>query len=328
MRETLHGKISAIFQGRKMNGIHHVTAIAGKASKNLAFYTKLLGLRLVKKTVNFDDPTTYHLYYGDEAGHPGTILTFFPWEHAAAGRAGIGMTQETAFRVPIGSMSYWTHRFVENAVAHGAFDKRFGETRLPFTDPDGLALALVGISSGEDEYAPAEASVPSEHAIRGFHSVTLLLAKAGPTSNILSEVLGFGLLDRDNSMLRLAAARPGPGNIVDIREAGEFLPGRMGHGSVHHIAFRAKDNAQQMAMADKLRTLYHLKPTEQIDRQYFRSVYFREPGGILFEIATDQPGFPVDEPLASLGTELKLPAFLEPRRRQIEAILPPLAGAG
>jgi glyoxalase family protein len=311
-----------------MNGIHHVTAIAGNPSKNLAFYTKVLGLRLVKKTVNFDDPTTYHLYYGDEVGRPGTILTFFPWEHASAGRAGIGMTQETAFRVPIGSMSYWTHRFVENGLAHGAFEKRLGETRLPFNDPDGLALALVGILSSEDEHVSPAGSVPPEHAIRGFHSVTLLLAKAGPTSDILSQVFGYQNLDRDNSLLRLAGAQPGPGNIVDIREAGEFLAGRMGHGSVHHIAFRATDDAQQAAMANKLRTVHHMNPTEQIDRQYFRSVYFREPGGILFEIATDQPGFPVDEPLASLGTELKLPAFLEPRRRQIEATLPPLGGAG
>jgi glyoxalase family protein len=310
-----------------MNGIHHVTAIAGKPSRNLDFYTCNLGMRLVKKTVNFDDPGTYHLYYGDEAGRPGTILTFFPWQDAAPGRTGIGMAQETALRVPASSFGYWTHRLIEKGVAHQAPEKRFGEAWLPFTDPDGLSLALVGVASAENDETWSEGNVPAEHAIRGFHAVTLFLAKAEPTGDILSNIFGYKQQARENSVVRFGTHPPGRGSIIDIREAGEFLGGRMGRGTVHHIAFRAKDDIQQAEMAHKLRTLHGMHPTEQIDRQYFRSVYFREPGGVLFEIATDQPGFAIDEPLASLGTDLKLPAFLEPRRRQIEASLPPLPRA-
>lgn len=310
-----------------MNGIHHVTAIAGKPSRNLDFYTRNLGMRLVKKTVNFDDPGTYHLYYGDEAGHPGTILTFFPWQDAAPGRTGIGMAQETALRVPASSLGYWTHRLIEKGIAHQAPHKRFGETWLPILDPDGLSLALVGVASDENDEVWSEGDVPAQHAIRGFHAVTLFLAKAGPTGDILTNVFGYKLQDREDSLLRFETREPGKGSIIDIREAGEFLGGRMGRGTVHHIAFRAKDDTEQAEMANKLRTLHGMHPTEQIDRQYFRSVYFREPGGVLFEIATDEPGFAIDEPVASLGTDLKLPAFLEPRRRQIESSLPPLSKA-
>lgn len=306
-----------------MTGIHHITAIAGRAATNIAFYTRVLGLRLVKKTVNFDDPGTYHLYYGDEAGSPGTILTFFPWEHAAPGRAGVGLTQETAFRIPAESMGYWTHRLVEKGVSHGTHEKRFGETRLPFNDPDGTGLVLVGDAEAAAQSARSHGGIPAEHAIRGFHSAGLLLAKAQPTADVLQTVLGFRRTDIEGSFTRFAASRKGNGTYVDLREAGGFLQGRMGRGSVHHIAFRARDDAHQAEMAAKVRSL-GLQPTEQIDRKYFRSVYFREPGGILFELATDAPGFAVDEPLAELGTHLKLPEFLEPRRSRIEAALPPL----
>jgi glyoxalase family protein len=310
-----------------MNGLHHVTAIAGKPARNLGFYSQVLGLRLVKKTVNFDDPGTYHLYYGDELGHPGTILTFFPWETADSGQVGIGMAQEIAFRVPASSIGHWSQRFIEKGVAYEAPEKRFGETRLPFRDPDGLRLALVGDPAAEEDAPWTEFDIAPENAIRGFHSVTLLLSQARPTSDLLGSVFGYEFKDRENSLLRFEISHGGQGRIIDIREVGGFLAGRMGTGAIHHIAFRATDDAEQTAMAYKVRTQHALHPTQQIDRQYFRSVYFREPGGVLFEIATDEPGFAVDEPAATLGASLKLPPFLEPRRREIEASLPPLSRA-
>jgi glyoxalase family protein len=307
-----------------MSGIHHVTAISGRAARNLDFYTRVLGLRFVKKTVNFDDPGTYHLYYGDEQGRPGTILTFFPWEHAAPGRNGDGLTEETAFRVPAASMGHWTHRLLEHGVAHEALAKRFGESVLAFTDPDGMKLALVGVADAA-EPAWSAAGIPAEHAIRGFHGVTLMLGQGAPTGAILTDVLGFKETAREGAFTRYQTPSEGPGTSVTIRATGGFLPGRMGRGSVHHIAFRAADDAAQAAMARKLVEAHGLDPTHQLDRNYFRSIYFREPGGILFEIATDQPGFAVDEPVATLGRDLKLPPFLESRRPAIEAALPPLA---
>jgi glyoxalase family protein len=304
-------------------GIHHVTAIAGQARRNLAFYTQTLGLRLVKKTVNFDDPTTYHLYYGDEAGSPGTILTFFPWENAAPGRVGIGQTSETSFRIPEASIGYWTHRLVEKGVAHEAPEKRFGESVLTFQDPDGMRLALVGRRGIEAEPARSDGAVPAEHALRGLHGVTLLLEDAGRTGAILADVLGLRASAREGTVVR-HASDASAGAIVDLRTAGGFLPGRTGRGTVHHVAFRAADDATQAAMVARLAENHGIRATEQKDRNYFRSVYFREPGGILFEIATDEPGFAVDEAPAALGQALKLPLFLEPRRREIEAVVPAL----
>jgi glyoxalase family protein len=305
------------------HGIHHVTAIAGPARRNFDFYTRTLGLRFVKRTVNFDDPGTYHFYYGDESGTPGTILTFFPWEHAAPGRAGVGQTSETAFRVAEGSMGYWTHRFVENGVAHESPERRFGQAVLRFQDPDGMRLALVGVPGAEAEPAWSEGDIPAEHAVRGFHGVTLLLEDAGRTGAILSDVLGFRPVAQEGTIARFASDAA-LGAHVDLRSAGGFLAGRQGRGSVHHIAFRAADDADQAAMVARLAENHGIKTTEQKDRNYFRSVYFREPGGVLFEIATDAPGFTVDEPAQSLGRALKLPPFLEPRRQEIEAVLPDL----
>jgi glyoxalase family protein len=309
----------------QQNGIHHVTAIAGPARRNVEFYTRTLGLRLVKKTVNFDDPGTYHFYYGDEQGRPGTILTFFPWEHVAPGRLGVGQTQETLFRVPEDAIGYWTHRLIEQGIPHQAPEKRFGETVLPFKDRDGMALALVAVPGAENEPVWSNSDVPPEHAIRGFHSVGLLLEDAVPTGAILTDVFGFTETGREGSVVRLTAGDTAIGGIVDIRTAGGFLPGRMGGGSVHHIAFRAADDVVQAEMARKLARDHRLPTTEQKDRNYFRSVYFREPGGILFEIATDEPGFAADEAVASLGQALKLPPFLEQRRQEIEAVLPAVA---
>ncbi len=307
-----------------MAGLHHVTAIAGDAIRNFGFYTRDLGLRFVKKTVNFDDPGTYHFYYGDEAGRPGTILTFFPWEGAAAGRRGVGETHQTAFRVPLRSLGYWTQRFTEKGIAYDVLEKRFGESVLPFTDPDGMALALVGVAGAESEPAWSNGEVPAEHAIRGFHGVTLLLDDATRTAAVLTDVFGFQETGREGSVIRFKAAGDPQGSVVDIYEAKGFLRGRQGAGSVHHIAFRAADDAAQAAMAQRLVEKHGLHPTEQRDRNYFRSIYFREPGGVLFEIATDIPGFAVDEPVAELGQNLKLPAFLESHRAEIEGVLPSL----
>jgi glyoxalase family protein len=306
-----------------MSAIHHVTAIAGDPARNLEFYARTLGLRFVKKTVNFDDPGTYHFYYGNETGDPGTILTFFAWRHAAPGCGGIGQADETALRIPARSLAYWTQRLAAKGVQHGAAGRRFDQPVLALTDADGLKLALIGIEGAEAQSAWSNGEIPAEHAIRGVHGVTLLLRDAAPTAAILTDVAGHELAGRDGATFRYRAAA-GTGGVVDIRVATGLLAGRVGRGSVHHIAFRAKDDAQQAGMVRKLVDTHGLQVTEQKDRKYFRSVYYREPGGALFEIATDGPGFAVDEPLAKLGTELKLPAFLEPTRSEIEAALPRL----
>ncbi|MGO4286075.1 ring-cleaving dioxygenase [Bosea sp. TAB14] len=309
----------------QINGLHHVTAISGPARRNLDFYSRVLGLRLVKKTVNFDDPGTYHLYFGDADAAPGSILTFFPWEHAAPGRLGVGETQETVFRVPEGSIGFWAHRFVEQGVPHEAPLKRFGETVLSFRDPDGMRLALVGLAGVEAEPYWTDGGIGPENAIRGFHSVSLLLADAAPTAAILNDVFGFAEAAREDTLIRYAVKGTQIGGVIDLRVAGGFLPARQGTGSVHHIAFRAADDAAQQEMVRRLVQNHGISPTEQRDRNYFRSVYFREPGHVLFEIATDIPGFAVDEPAAELGRSLKLPAGLEAHRAQIEAVLPELA---
>jgi glyoxalase family protein len=310
-----------------MPGIHHVTAISGNADRNLEFYTGTLGLRLVKKTVNFDDPGTYHFYFGDEVGQPGSILTFFPWEHASVGQAGIGLTHQTAFRVPARSVGYWTHRFIEKGVAHEALEKHFGESVLAFTDRDGVRLALVGVTGAESEPGWSNGTVPLEHAIRGLHGVTLLLRETAATGAILTDVLGFAAVGTEGAVSRYRSKKTGMGGAVDLYAAGNFLRGQLGRGSVHHVAFRAADDGQQAAMAKRLRDNHNIETTEQKDRQYFRSVYFREPGGVIFEIATDDPGFATDESLATLGASLKLPPFLEARRKEIETLLPRLREA-
>jgi glyoxalase family protein len=304
------------------NGIHHVTAIAGNAQRNLDFYTRTLGLRLVKKTVNFDDPGAYHFYYGDAAGSPGSILTFFPWENAAPGRAGIGELQETVLRIPQGALGFWTQRLMAYAPERST---RFGETVLSFRDPDGLRLALVGLPGIEAEPAWDSEGIPAEHAIRGFHGVSLMLQDGAATGAILSDIFGFTEGAREDGVTRYQVPGTAMGGIVDLRSVGGFLPARLGRGSVHHLAFRAADDAAEMAMVRKLAENHGIHTTEQKNRDYFRSVYFREPGHVLFEIATDIPGFAVDEPAAELGQALKLPRFLEQHRDAIEAALPVLA---
>ena len=306
------------------NGIHHITAIAGNAQRNLAFYTRTLGLRLVKKTVNFDDPTTYHFYFGDAAGSPGTLITFFPWDGIAAGRLGIGEVAEVLLRVPEDSFGFWTHRFVEKGVAHDKPETVFGENRLPFRDPDGMRLALVGLPRSGAGQGWGDGPVDAEHAIRGLHGAGLLVDEAEPTAAVLG-ILGYSETGREETRVRLESGSTSVGAIMEIRAAGGFLPARMGAGSIHHIAFRASDDEMQAEMTEKLAARYRIRPTEQKDRQYFRSVYFREPGGVLFEIATDGPGFAIDEAPDKLGQALKLPPFLEASRSDIEAQLPEVA---
>ena len=303
------------------NGIHHVTAIAGDPRRNLDFYTRILGLRLVKKTVNFDDPGTYHLYYGDAAGTPGTILTFFPWAQAAPGRAGAGEVAETMFRIPRSSIGYWTVRLIAQGVERS---ERFGEPMLSFRDPDGLRLALVGAPGAETEPAWDNGEIQAEHAIRGFHGVSLMLGQTALTGAVLSNVFGFAAAGQEGDTTRFRADGTVLGGIVDLRAVGGFLPARLGRGSVHHLAFRAADDAAQAAMVATLARDHGLHATEQKDRDYFRSVYFREPGGVLFEIATDIPGFAVDEDASALGSALKLPRFLQPHQAKIEVMLPAL----
>ncbi len=303
------------------SGIHHVTAIAGEARRNLGFYTGTLGLRLVKRTVNFDDPSAHHLYYGDAAGTPGTILTFFPWAGAAAGQPGTGELHETMLRIPLAAIGYWTARLAAHGVQR---TERFGDPVLAFRDPDGLHLALVGLPGIEAEPAWDGAAVPVEHAIRGIHGVSLALGDAARTGAVISDLFGLAAGAREDGTVRHQLPGAGLGGIVDLRSAGGLSPARLGRGSVHHLAFRAADDAAQAAMVDRLDRHHAIRTTEQKDRDYFRSVYFREPGGVLFEIATDIPGFAVDEDPAGLGSALRLPRFLQPRRAAIEAALPAL----
>jgi glyoxalase family protein len=300
------------------SGLHHVTAIAGDARRNVAFYRDLLGLALVKKTVNFDDPSTYHLYFGNAEATPGSILTFFPWEHAAPGRIGTGQATETAFAIPRAALSFWLDRLALLSVPHEVPVQHFGNSVVRFADPDGMPLALVAGDGAAAERA-SHADVPAEVAITGFAGVTLE-TRSGLTAHIVEHVFGFQPTAKDGDMVRFTA-QGGTGTTVDVRTVGTPSAGRMGRGSVHHVAFRAQDDAQQQDMVTSLRQM-GLQVTDQVDRNYFRSVYVREPGGILFEIATDAPGFAIDEPADKLGQTLMLPPWLEARRAALEASLP------
>ena len=305
-----------------IQGIHHVTAIAGDPQLNVDFYTQLLALRLVKKTVNFDDPGTYHFYFGDHGGRPGTIMTFFPWARAVAGRSGAGMVGATAFSIPEASVAYWIERLVSLGVDHDVSSDDADDTTISLTDPDGLQLELVADSSS-DPAADAWGGngVPVENAIRSFFGVTLHVEDPDASGRLLTDIFGLQVTSGPSGRLRFAAPGDGPGRIVDIRRSGER--GRGGRGTVHHVAFRARDDEEQQTWREKL-TAAGLQVTQVLDRQYFSSVYFREPGGVLYEIATDGPGFDRDEPVDSLGTSLKLPSWLEPRRSAIEQALPPI----
>jgi glyoxalase family protein len=303
-------------------GIHHVTAICSEPQRNVAFYTGGLGLRLVKRTVNFDDPRAWHLYYGDETGSPGTALTFFAWRQFEPARKGVGLASATAFIIPERSLAYWTERLGQRGIPYDPPEQRLGQTVVAFRDPDGMSLELVATIGARALPAWSGGDVPSEHAIRGFAGVTLAVAEAGPTARVLTEVFGWREDGREHDRHRFRCADGLLGAAVDLLVRADDLA-RVGVGSVHHVAFRAADDAAEIAMATRARA-QGLRPTDPIDRLYFRSVYFREPGGVLFEIATDGPGFTADEPKESLGTSLRLPPWLEARRAEIAAALPPL----
>ena len=307
----------------RISGIHHITAIAGPAQRNYNFYTGVLGLRLVKKTVNFDDPGTYHFYYGNETGTPGTILTFFPWNRVKQGVIGTGMATEIGYSVPPGSLDFWASRFNEKNIQHGEVSEIFGETFLPFEDPDGLKLKLV-VPAKEDARVGWESSdVKSNAATKGFHNITLLQKDVKPTAEILTEVFGYMLQKQEGNQYRFLTDAIDTASIVDIVEAPDKGPGLVAGGTNHHVAFRVKDDEVLMAFREKIESR-GLSITPKIDRNYFFSLYFREPGGVLFEIATDNPGFAADEEVSELGTHLKLPPQYEPKRKLIEKILDPL----
>jgi glyoxalase family protein len=302
-------------------GIHHVTAISGGPQRNVDFYAGILGLRLVKKTVNFDDPETYHLYYGDGAGSPGTIMTFFPWAHAPGGRIGAGQLVVTSFSIPATSLGYWTERLVEKGVRFERPRDRFGDTILSFEDHDRLRVELV---AAEDPRPGSPGGpVQEQHSIRGFHHVALAVEAPDRTVSLMTETLGFRRVDETEGRTRLSAGEGGPGDLVDVLNAAGFPGGSQGVGTVHHVAFRVPDEEAQLALREEISGLgYNVTPV--LDRSYFRSIYFREPGGVLFEIATDPPGFAVDEDPEHLGEDLKLPPWLETRRDRLEEVLPPL----
>jgi glyoxalase family protein len=314
-----------------IRGIHHVTAIAADPQRNIDFYAKILGLRLVKVTVNFDDPTTYHLYYGDELGRPGTILTFFPWPSAPKGRRGNGQVVATSFLIPENAIEFWIDRFRHEGIGFTNPSTRFGgeEQVITFYDPDGLELELVAHKSAKHRSNNIwkNGSTPSKYAIRGFYSVTLAVEGYERTASVLTKQLGFQPTREEGSRFRFEMMRngnsdnEGPGSIVDVLCLPYSPPGFMGVGTVHHVAWRTPTDKQQIALRREI--LKHgLNATPVIDRIYFHSVYFREPGGVLFEVATNPPGFAIDEKLEELGNHLMLPPWLEPDRKSLEKLLP------
>lgn len=306
----------------KTGGIHHVTAIAGDPQRNVDFYAGTLGLRLVKRTVNFDDPRTYHFYYGDGEGTPGSILTFFPYPRARAGRAGPGQVAVTSLAVPPEALGWWTERLRGQGIETTSA-RRFDGEVLAFRDPDGMMLELVTHADAAARRAWEGGSVPAEHAVRGVHSVTLWVDDPARTAPVLTSALGFREAGEERGVLRFAAGDGGPGTLVDVRAARGAASAIGGAGTVHHVAWRADDDAHELALREQVAAA-GLEPTPVIDRNYFHSVYFREPGGVLYEIATDPPGFTADEPCESLGERLTLPPQFEPIRARLEAGLPPI----
>ena len=312
------GAVNLVIMRRQILGIHHVTAIADDPQENLDFYIEALGLRLVKLTVNFDDPGTYHFYFGGGEGRPGTLLTFFPWPGAPQGRRGTGQATRVAFSIPERALNFWTERMQARGITVEGPERRFGEDALVMRDRHGLELALVATADAREPWPGGP--VAAEHAIRGLHGVTLAEEGLERTAALL-ETLGFRLLEERGSRLRFAAGSGGPGAFVDVEVAPDLRPGRVAVGSVHHVAWRTAGDAEQREWHRRIAALgYNVTPI--IDRRYFRSIYFREPGGVLFEIATDGPGFTVDEPAARLGSALMLPPALEPRRKELEMHLP------
>lgn len=303
-----------------INGLHHVTTLAGDVQRNVDYYTTILGLRLVKRTVNFDAPDVYHLYYGDETGSPGTILTFFPYGTISRGRKGIGQLTYTAFSAPTASLSFWMDRLHQYAIPHAGPYKRFTETYLRFEDFDGMGIELV-FTDNDSRPGWDNGRIPVDFSIRGFHTVTLNEQNPDRTIKLLTETMQHQLVGEEEGRFRFQAGKGGPGNYVDVLRSPTDGRPLQGAGSVHHVAFSTDSDQTQLLIQQQLAELgYHVTPVQ--DRNYFHSIYFREPGGILFEVATNPPGFTVDEPLSELGTSLKLPPQYEIRRASLVEALP------
>jgi glyoxalase family protein len=303
-----------------ITGLHHVTASASDPQRNLDFYTQILGLRFIKRTVNFDDPGTYHFYFGDDTGTPGTILTFFPWPGVGRGRRGAGETIATAFSIPAGSLPYWQNRLNSKGVDTKQ-EVRFGAVHLSFSDLDGMVLELVEHAETRPIAAPRYSDVPVEHAIQGFFGTTLLELSLLRTQELLDQ-MGYQKIAEAGDRTRYAPAGEALGRFLDVVVDKDAQPGRMGAGTVHHIAFRASNDSAQLDWRKELGRSVSVTPVQ--DRTYFHSIYFREPGGVLFEIATDAPGFLIDEPVESLGEALRIPEWFEPQRSLIEARVQPI----
>lgn len=303
-----------------VTGLHHITCIAGDAQQNLDFYTKRLGMRLVKKSVNQDSPDTYHLFYADGAGSPGTDLTFFPWPASGPGHKGVGLTVEVSLAIPTGSLGYWADRLKDIAAAPVT---RFGEQGLPFDDPDGLSIVLVETADPRDFTPWADGPVPPEHQIRGLHGARLWERSIEATALFLVDGMGMQKIGVEDGWHRYSAGPAASGRFIDLREVPNAARGRWGTGAVHHVAWRVPDDPSELAVRMRVHNA-GATPTDVIDRFWFHSVYFKEPGGVLFELATDGPGFAVDESPEHLGESLVLPPWLERHRQEIEAGLPPL----
>ena len=300
-----------------------VSAISGDAQTNLDFYTGVMGLRLVKRSINQDVPDTYHLFYADAEGHPGTDLTFFPWPDMHPGRQGTGLTVEVGFAVPEGSLGFWAERLASMGVAVEGPERRFGETALRLRDPHGLELTLTETSEPRELTPWLQGPVPEQHQIRGFHAARLWERDLATTARFLGDALGFEAFGEDTGWHRFGVDGGGSGKWLEVREIPGGRLGSWGTGAVHHVAFRVADEEEQLGVRQRI-TEAGSQPTPVIDRFWFKSVYFKEPGGALFEVATEEPGFTVDEDLEHLGERLILPPWFESERQEIEAALPPL----
>lgn len=305
----------------RISGIHHITGIVSDAQATVDFFTNILGLRMVKLTVNYDDPSSHHLYFANQLGQPGSILTYFAWPGAMEGRVGSGQVTATAFAIPANSIGWWRDRLARRGIMHGDGEARFDEEVLAFEGPDGQPMELVARADWPALEPWPATDIPDEHAIRGFAGATLSVAGYERTARLFSEVFGFEKRAEADNRFRFEAPATSPGRFVDLLCTPDGRPGRFGPGTIHHIALRAADLKEQSAWREKLVDLgYNVTPS--LDRNYFRSIYFREPGGVIIEIATDPPGFTVDESIETMGTRLVLPSWLESRRAQVTDALP------
>jgi glyoxalase family protein len=306
-----------------IQGLHHITAIASNPQANIDFYHNLLGQRLVKRTVNFDDPGTYHFYFADKVGTPGTVLTFFPWQHIKKGTRGVSEATAVAYNITSSSTSYWHDRLGAQGINLSHPETRFGQDVFSFSDPDGMIVELILNNEQANIQIWDDGPIPPEYALRGFHSVTAWVEKIQPTADLLIGQMGFEFVGQEEQRARFRAGSNEVGLYVDLVEQPGMPTGRMGAGSIHHIAFRTVDDPEQVEYREQLlQNGFRVTPIK--DRQYFHSIYFRAPSGVLFEIATDKPGFLYDEPIEKLGMSLKLPSWLEDRRTEIEQVLPPI----